>query len=1183
MKAISPLVISLALAATLTVQSALYAQQLPIQAAPDGTGTIVNPTDNTFNITGGTTSGSGTNLFHSFTTFGLNNGQVANFLSAPNTQNILSRVTGGSSSFIDGLLKVSGSNANLYLLNPSGILFGPNASLNVPAAFTATTANGIAFGSQWFNAFGPNNYAALNGSPGALGFTMSKPGAIINAGNLSVGPGQALSLIGGTVASTGQLSGGQVTVAAVPGEHYVRLGQPGSPLSIEVPISGAELPTNWNLPIYSLPELLTGTNAGLTVANDGTVQLTNSQLTVEQGDVVAKKIDAETATLSASRNVTLPESQLGTTKDLLVQAKDTVTVRDSKENPVLVKAGGNLTIQGDKSIDILALDHPGQAFQSGGNLRLISDGNVSGDAHFGSGGKFSIETLAGKPGNFVSLYDPIISSGNDVIFGDYEGVSLKVESLGSITGGNITITGPELSGNLPPGNDTDILIGNSALILRAGTQLGNTNVPISTPLTPPGNITTTFNPGNTTTSPGNITVGSVTTVFGPIILAASGDITTNFSLTSNGGAISLNTSNGNISTKFVDSSYAGNGGNISLVATNGNISTGSFDSSGSEGTGGNISLAANGNISTGSFDSSSTFDTGGNISLAANGNITTDQVTFSFIGGNGGAINFEAMGNINTGNLATNGNAIALTSGGLIRAGTIDSSTPAAPGGGAITLSHKGTSFIVNRTPSNASSSSGTITSRFNNIIASGTFTGTSKQGNITIIGPDVPVILPEEPPTVNTPPTTGTSIGLGGTAIDPQTIKSRPQLPLSGPSTPILPYQPQSGEVVKIFEKYFGEKFTQKQFSLPELQDNLERLEKATGKKLAIINVDTESKILTLITPKDNTVVAIPLTVTSEALREKANLLRREIADPSNVTSSRYLTTSRQLYSWLIAPLEPYLQAKKVDTLIFQLDSGLRLTPLAALNDGKQFLVEKYAISLIPSINLLDTSYDPERVRASKVLAMGASAFKDDVPLPAVPAELRNVTQEAGGSVFLNENFTLGNLKAQTASYGLIHLATHADFNKGPVQGSYIKLSDTRLGLNQIRDLGWSQQKIELLVLSACRTAFGDSNTELGFAGLAVGAGVKTAVATLWRSSDLGTFGLMSDFYDELKTAPIKADALRAAQVALLRGEVRVENGQLRFKKATFPLPEDLKALGEVRLTHPYYWSGFTMIGSPW
>jgi filamentous hemagglutinin family protein len=148
MKAITPLVVSLALATTLTVQSALHAQPLPIRPAADGTGTIVNSEGNTFNITGGTTSSSGANLFQSFTTFGLSNGQVANFLSAPNTQNILSRVTGGSFSLIDGLLKVTGSNANLFLVNPSGIIFGPNASLNVPAAFTATTANGIALGSQ---------------------------------------------------------------------------------------------------------------------------------------------------------------------------------------------------------------------------------------------------------------------------------------------------------------------------------------------------------------------------------------------------------------------------------------------------------------------------------------------------------------------------------------------------------------------------------------------------------------------------------------------------------------------------------------------------------------------------------------------------------------------------------------------------------------------------------------------------------------------------------------------------------------------------------------------------------------------------------------------------------------------------------------------------------------------------
>jgi filamentous hemagglutinin family protein len=1216
MKAITPLVVSLALATTLTVQSALHAQPLPIRPAADGTGTIVNSEGNTFNITGGTTSSSGANLFQSFTTFGLSNGQVANFLSAPNTQNILSRVTGGSFSLIDGLLKVTGSNANLFLVNPSGIIFGPNASLNVPAAFTATTANGIALGSQWFSALGQNDYASLNGPPSSLGFTMSRPGAIINAGNLSVGPGQALSLIGGTVASTGQLSGGQVTLAAVPGEHYVRLGQPGSPLSIEVPISGAQMPNNWDLPIYSLPELLTGTGAGLTVADDGTVQLVGSQLTVKNGDVVARKIDAESAVLSANRNVTLPESQLETTKDLLIQAKDTVTVRDSKENPVLVKAGGNLTIQGDKSVDLLALNHPGQAFQSGGDLRLVSDGNVSGDAHFGSGGRFSIETLAGKPGNFVSLYDPIISSGNDVSFGDYTGVSLKVESGGSITGGNITITGPETSGNLP-GSDPDVttLTKNSALILRAGVpSLGNTTL---------GNATfgnTTFTSGNLTTSPGNITVvslstgGNVTTSGGPIILEAPGNITVNGSV--NAGSLTINTP-GNTSGNVALNGPVGNTqplGNLTVNA--GNISLAGIGTATQAGVTGNTNLQAPGgtltftgntyNANTQNYVGNSIILTAGNTAIFTPLALTTftassDPITFkgpitlnnsgltivgastiatSNIGGIG-PINFTAASNINTGNIATNGGGITLNSGGTITAGTIDSGN--GNGSGApISLTHKGNQFVVNGSPGVGDSSSGNISSRANNVIPSGAFTGNFNQSDIAIIGPPVPPVPPR--PVDPTPP--GNPPNRGG--FDPGTVKI-PLPPIPDPSTSIsirkpLSTGPSSEGTVRAFENYFEESLSTGQSSIPQLQDDLRRIEKASGKKLAIINVDTDAKVLTLITPEDNTIVAIPLTVTNEALREKATELRREIADPSNVTSNRYLTTSRQLYGWLIAPLENYLQTKKINTLIFQLDAGLRLMPIAALHDGQNFLVEKYSISLIPSINLLDTRYEPERVRSSKVLAMGAATFKDDVPLPAVPTELQTVTQEAGGgSVFLNDNFTLANLRAKNTGFGIIHLATHADFNRGAVQNSYIKLNDTRLGLKQMRDLGWNQQNVELLVLSACRTAFGDVNTELGFAGLAVGAGVKTAVATLWRSSDLGTFGLMSEFYSDLKTASIKADALRSAQVAMLRGEVRIENGQLRVKKNTFPLPADLKALGEVRLTHPYYWSGFTMIGSPW
>lgn len=209
------------------------AQAQPITPANDGTGTIVNQNGNNFNITGGTLSSDGANLFHSFQQFGLDSGQIANFLSSPQIQNILSRVTGGSPSLINGLIQVIGGNSNLYLMNPSGIVFGGNASLNVPAAFTATTATGIGFNTSpllgsdinstppftrgWFNAFGANNYQNLIGNPNSFAFDLAQPGIIINAGNLSVTAGQNLTLLGGTIINTGELNAPDGTITVVLG------------------------------------------------------------------------------------------------------------------------------------------------------------------------------------------------------------------------------------------------------------------------------------------------------------------------------------------------------------------------------------------------------------------------------------------------------------------------------------------------------------------------------------------------------------------------------------------------------------------------------------------------------------------------------------------------------------------------------------------------------------------------------------------------------------------------------------------------------------------------------------------------------------------------------------------------------------------------------------------------------
>ncbi|MGK7956987.1 MAG: filamentous hemagglutinin N-terminal domain-containing protein, partial [Crocosphaera sp.] len=170
---------------------AIPAHSQPIIPATDGTGTTVNQNGNQFKIQGGTPSNNGKNLFHSFSQFNVESNQTANFLTTPDIRNILGRVTGGNASTINGLIQVVGGNSNLFLMNPAGIIFGPNASLNVPASFSVTTATGIGFNGNnfWFKAMGTNDYSNLVGNPSGYHFDVSNPGAIVNEGNLSLNPG----------------------------------------------------------------------------------------------------------------------------------------------------------------------------------------------------------------------------------------------------------------------------------------------------------------------------------------------------------------------------------------------------------------------------------------------------------------------------------------------------------------------------------------------------------------------------------------------------------------------------------------------------------------------------------------------------------------------------------------------------------------------------------------------------------------------------------------------------------------------------------------------------------------------------------------------------------------------------------------------------------------------------------
>jgi CHAT domain-containing protein len=332
-----------------------------------------------------------------------------------------------------------------------------------------------------------------------------------------------------------------------------------------------------------------------------------------------------------------------------------------------------------------------------------------------------------------------------------------------------------------------------------------------------------------------------------------------------------------------------------------------------------------------------------------------------------------------------------------------------------------------------------------------------------------------------------------------------------------------------------------------------------------------------------------ITLRANAEDIKQLAQEFRQEVTNPRKVATTSYLPSSQKLYELLITPLEPELQANKVQTLIISADNQLRSIPLAALHDGKQFLIEKYSIALIPSFGMTDTRYND--LRQAALLAMGISkSTSGQVPLPAVAVEVSEVSQKlwAQGKGFLDEQFTLDKLKSLTQEqrYGIIHLATHAEFQKGKQNKSFIQFWGEKLSLDKLRQYttasGWNKSpSIELLVLSACRTALGDEQAELGFAGLAFQAGVKTVIGSLWYVSDTASLTLMSEFYLQLKTAPTRSEALRQAQLALLQGRVKLEGDRILLSDGqTVPLPSNLSGT-RLNLTHPYFWSAYTLVGN--
>ena len=304
--------------------------------------------------------------------------------------------------------------------------------------------------------------------------------------------------------------------------------------------------------------------------------------------------------------------------------------------------------------------------------------------------------------------------------------------------------------------------------------------------------------------------------------------------------------------------------------------------------------------------------------------------------------------------------------------------------------------------------------------------------------------------------------------------------------------------------------------------------------------------------------------------------------------------TTANELYKKLIAPIEPDLKAAKIQTIIYAPDGQMRYVPLAALHDGKQWLVERYLINNVTAVSL--TNLDPNPNQQSQVLAgafeKGKYSFTVNDKsynfngLPFAGKEVTDLAQTIPNTVKLVDNeFSRAKVLPNMKTSNIIHLATHAAFVEGSPDNSFILLGNgDRINLREVSE--WDLPNVTLVVLSACQTALGGNLGNgieiLGFGYQLQRAKVRAAIASLWAVSDGGTQQLMSAFYTAIKTGKVShAEALRQAQVALItgdyealgepRGEFVSIEPRLRVQPSSAP----------TKLTHPYYWAPFIMIGN--
>lgn len=347
------------------------------------------------------------------------------------------------------------------------------------------------------------------------------------------------------------------------------------------------------------------------------------------------------------------------------------------------------------------------------------------------------------------------------------------------------------------------------------------------------------------------------------------------------------------------------------------------------------------------------------------------------------------------------------------------------------------------------------------------------------------------------------------------------------------------------------------------DLKAKTRSIAEVSSSALIIYPVSLKDRIELLLHLPDGEIINLPVTMPRAELRASVNDWREYLESPTN----QHRRQGAALYEALVSPYEEKLDDWGIETLVFVPDAELRLVPMAALWDARdrKFLVEKYPVAVTPGVSLTD----PRRIntRKSRSLYAGISkAIFNFNALPAVRDELKGSQSVFNGKVLIDEDFTRDELTTdlKNPAINILHFATHGVFSKDARQ-SFILSYDGKLYIDDLAEkigtFKFRDNPLDLLVLSACETARGDEKAALGLSGVAIKAGARSAVGTLWKVGDYAASLLIQKFYAALKKPGVsRAQALQQAQISLMQEREPQSNASYRY---------------------PAFWSPFILINS--